>query len=230
MVAPMAAAACSSLVMSQATNSARSAPSWSASALPPVWAMSSNATLAPSWWSLCVVAAPIPLAAPVTTATRSCKPRMVASRLLLVSGLGHDVHVPGAELDRPALADAAARQQAGACDRGGHGDRLPRPVADEPQAPALAGAGARDVCRWGQVPPAGAHSRLLEHELGERPAERGIRQGADVGHLPLAEAVSGRRGEAAEVPMVVGRQRRGALQLQTVGPGGGPRFRRQGEA
>ena len=36
--------------------------------------MSSSATLAPSWCSLCAVAAPIPLVAPVTTATRSCKP------------------------------------------------------------------------------------------------------------------------------------------------------------
>jgi hypothetical protein len=46
----------------------------------------------------------------------------------------------------------------------------------------------------------------------------------------LAEVVGGCRGEAAEVPMVVGRQRRGAFRLQTVGPGGGARFRRQGEA
>jgi hypothetical protein len=74
------------------------------------------------------------------------------------------------------------------------------------------------------------HSRLLEHEFGDRATERGVREGADVGHLPLAEAVGGRRGEAAEVPMVVGHQRRGALYLQAVGPGGGACSRRQGEA
>jgi hypothetical protein len=88
-------------------------------------------------------------------------------------------------------------------------------VADEPQAPARPAAGAGDARRWRQVRPTGAHSRLPEHELGDRLAERGVRQGADVGHLPLAEAVGGRRREAAEVPMVVGMVERFASRAHT---------------